>query len=74
MRQVSNKIYLFRRFFALGKKYTTDLGFIKKLKNKLPKDLKDKILARILKKTGGQYEQTIETLKDLDIEVWNIDE
>jgi len=28
MRQVSNKIYLFRRFFVLGKKNTTDLGTI----------------------------------------------
>ncbi len=38
----------------------------------IPRDRKDKVLQKILNRTGGRYEQTIEELKKLRKEVWSI--
>ena len=40
----------------------------------LPPDRKDVVLQRILKKTGGRYEQTIDELKKLLKEAWRVDD
>ncbi|MCP4105000.1 MAG: hypothetical protein GY749_05620 [Desulfobacteraceae bacterium] len=38
----------------------------------LPIDRRDKVLQKILEKTGGRYEQTVEELKKLRKEAWSI--
>ncbi len=40
----------------------------------IPRDRKDKVLQKILNKTGGRYEQTIAELQQLRQEVWRADD
>ncbi len=50
------------------------LLFLRTHNIRLPMDRRDKVLRKILKKTGGQYEQTIEELKMLRRDAWGVDE
>ncbi|MCP4105056.1 MAG: hypothetical protein GY749_05905 [Desulfobacteraceae bacterium] len=50
------------------------LRFLRTHNIRLPVERRDKVLKKILKKTGGQYEQTIDELKKLRKEAWQVDE
>ena len=48
------------------------LLFLKTHNIQLPIERRDKVLSRILRKTGGRYEQTIGELKELRKEAWRV--
>jgi len=50
------------------------LLFLRTHNIRLPMERRDKVLLKILKKTGGRYEQTIEELKKLRREAWKVEE
>jgi len=50
------------------------LRFLRTHNIRLPVERRDRVLKKILKKTGGQYEQTIEALKKLRREAWQVTE
>lgn len=50
------------------------LLFLRTHNIRLPEARRDEVLKRILKKTGGRYDQTIRELKKLREEAWRTDE
>ena len=50
------------------------LDFLQTHNIRLPIDRRDRVLDKILEKTDGQYEMTLEELKDLEAHTYEIDD
>jgi hypothetical protein len=71
--EMDTKCSVFRLLNEMGNVAKIDLlRFVQTHNIDLPEDRKDKALNNILKKTNGQYEQTVEELKKLRLEAWKV--